>query len=274
MPKCPKDLVIEYLESEKQIRSISQERDDFRGKKEKEITDLKWEVYEPKIRALEEERDEKVSEINEESNARVRSLTEKIAELNETVEKVERVLSFLKPTRKSAEWLDFDESTVKAYGDYCEKIGTFYRDDFLKIVAYIAENRKPKNKYTLALVGRCFFKEKQMKFPYSYGLDLNIFGQGLTVAIHITDKPTIDGAKTYFTKNKEKILKLTMEKYQEVKKEYLDVRKTYTTDDFKELIAYRCLECGFFYTEREANRISRIESSSCPNCEKGSFGRC
>lgn len=263
------DLVIEYLESEKQISSISQARDDFREKKEKEITDLTLD-YEPKIRALEDERDERVAEIRKESESKRFESDEKITELHKTIEKVERILSFLKPTWRSAEWLDFDEGTVKAYRDrYCEKIGTFYRDEYLKIVAYIAENSKPKNKYSLTLVGKCFFGEKQMPFPYAYGLDLAIFGEGFTVAVPVIDKPTIEEAKAYFTKNREKILKPTMEKYQEVKKEYLDVIRTYTIDDFGNLIAYRCSECGFFYTEREARHISRIEESSCPNCEKG-----
>lgn len=266
-------VVIEYLESEKRISSLSQARDDFREKKEKEITDLKWEVYQPKIRALEDERDERVAEIRKESESKQLESNEKIAELHKTIEKVERILSFLKPTawkeKKNAEWLDFDESTVKAY-HYCEKIETFYKDEYLKIVAYISENSKPKNKYSLTLVGKCFFTEKQIKFPYGYGLDLAIFGEGFTVAVPVIDKPTIEEAKAYYTKNKEKILKPTMEEYQAVKKEYLDVIRTYTIDDFKKLIAYRCdLGCGFFYTEREERHIARVEGSSCPNCEKG-----
>lgn len=264
------ELVSAYRESEKQISSISRESDEFKENKEEEIQDV-GEVYEPKIDALKQERDEKIREIEGGIESREKESEEKINELHRNIEKVERILSFLKPTHRTAEWVDFDEDKVEACRDYhIEKIGTFYRDECIKIVAYIVENGKPKNKYSLAIVGRSVFREEQIEgwehCVKSYGL--NIYTDGFfDVETNITDRPTIEEVKAYYEKNKEKILKSQLEQYQEVKKEYLDVLKTYKIDDFKELIAYRCSKCGYFYTERGARRISRIEDSDCPICE-------
>jgi len=260
------ELVSAYRESEKQISSISRESDEFKEKKEKEIQDVK-EVYGPKIRALEGKQHEKITDIHVEILSKKLESKEKINELYKNIEKVERILSFLKPTHRTAEWVDFDEDKVKAYRDcHIEKIGTFYRDECIKIVAYISENGKPKNKYTLAIVGRIGFRHEEIEGWKSCGVHIHTDGF-FDVEISITDRSTIEEIKAYYEKNKEKILKPQLEQYQEIKKEYLDVLKTYKIDDFKELIAYRCSKCGYFYTEREAGRISRIEDSDCPICE-------
>jgi len=135
---------------------------------------------------------------------------------------------------------------------------TFYKplfelenNEFLNMNLFITKNRKPKNKYSLIVVGKTFFCDNfggsnnlLNTNVYEYGL--NIHTDNANIKINIKDFPTFKQAEQYAEKNKEKILKIFREEHNNLIFEYKDVIENTNSTDWKIAV----LEDGKHYYEK------------------------
>jgi len=259
------ELLKQYIENKKQIDIIHEVRERYSKMNEKEIADMKWNVYRPKIRALQDERDAKEQQLLLNREAMVKAADESIEVLHVTIAKVNHLLGFFKLNTKKD--LEVKDETVRAFHDaYVESLGHIFNDEFLKIKLFIVENSKPKNKMSLVAVGKCLFDEELTSVPHGYGIPLYVREDWHNVEVVIKDLPTKEELREHLKSRKKTILSWLLAKYESVKQEYLACLKTYELKDFEKLIRYRC-KCGFFYSIREISRMSvRGDGVRCSRC--------
>ena len=238
------ELIKQFKENEKQIKSIDKDRDKFKEQKDKEIYHLKYSVYEKQINKLGKERDKKIDVIQTTIDNKNKEIKQKIDELYEVIGKVKRIVGFLKINERYKEqikegWdLEIKNDSVKYYerdnGKHFEWLDYLFDDDLMKIRLLIAENEKPKNKYSLVALGKTIFSDDKIikLHDSSYGVHLDT-KERFNIESIIKNSASIEELKAYLSKNKDKILKELREQYAEVKKEYLEVIKTYSLNDFK-----------------------------------------
>ena len=106
-----------------------------------------------------------------------------------------------------------------------ESLATLKNDKYAKIQAFIVENNKPKNKYSLIIVGKSIFREKlfsnKLDYPYWYGLRCRTSCNN--IAVGVKDRPTKEELVAYFEKNRDKMLKDYFEEHQQIEKEYEEI---------------------------------------------------
>lgn len=113
-------------------------------------------------------------------------------------------------------------------------------DGFFRIGVYIYLNSKPKNKYTLSIIGRNIFGEYDNNllnflkvFEWNYLSDIRENGDFKKVLKELPDKNKLI---EWFDKNKNKVFKEQMDKIEEIIKEYREVIKNTKSKDWE--IAY------------------------------------
>jgi len=266
------ELIKQYKENEQEIKKINNSLDELREKNRKETYNLQYKIYYDRIRALQDERDKKINELNKQLKEKENTKEQEREKLEGVIIKIQRIIKFLKTKKKD---IVINENDVKYYDRYNTKdkkplewLGYLYSDEFLKIKLLIAENDKPKNKYSLIVYGKCIFTDDIIKFPYSYGINLNDNYNGLNLKILIKDTSTIEELKKYLEKNKDKILKEKIEEYKEIKKEYLNTLEDYKIEDFKELFKVEC-SCGFFLLNKNSYSLDYNNKNKplCPKCK-------
>lgn len=160
-------------------------------------------------------------------------IKEIIAENYIIINQVKRVL-LLKKIYKNPLDLFFE---VKSYRDkYIELIDTLIKTKCIELRVYIYENDKPKNKYTLAVIGNSIFVDfdyKLIDLPRFYGLRIN--DNGSNISLCLKDNSTIENLKEYYHKNKDKFLKELLNQHAEIEKEYESVQKYYNTTAWEQL---------------------------------------
>lgn len=231
------EIIKNYKHSEREIKRITKERDRIAMKGKTEQADIQQE-YRKKIRALENKRNVRVEKIEGLLDAVWNESRGKIDELYKAIVKVERVAYFLSVDLNKD--LRIKNNEVKAYRDrHIESAGYIFDDLLLKIKAFVIENERPKNKYSLVAVGRSVFGEPAIKFPYFYGLPTCGF-DSFNLKKHIICFPTIGDARVWLGKKKAGLFKKTIEEYRAVKKEHKEVLDTYTLTDLKPIISHHC----------------------------------
>jgi len=149
---------------------------------------------------------------------------------------VGRILYFLK-LQLDVSW---EEEKLSAYRDkQLVRLGPLYQDEYLDVRLYAVENRRPKNRYTLVAIGRCTFRGSGyddrrgdiLELPYTYGCDVNCHGSRANIIQEFIHLPTIDDIKK-FAEKRNSLMKAFLAKYQEVKREYLEILRTYRLEEF------------------------------------------
>ncbi len=229
------------------IKNKLQKREEIKNNK---VTHIKYDVYDKKIKALEQERNKEVSKIEKEFDKEEVIKDKKIEELYKPITKVKRIFQFLqiqdnyKELVEGGYSLEIKKNSVEQYDrhnkDYLECLDYLFNDDLLKIRLFIAENDKPKNKYSLIAYGKTiFYGDKIITFPYSYGgVHINK-KEHFRIDITLKDSYDVETLKLYVLRNKDRILQEFIEQYQEVKKEYLETIKKYSLKDFKEFEIFK-----------------------------------
>ncbi|MFH1644057.1 MAG: hypothetical protein ABIA74_02685 [bacterium] len=265
------ELIKQYKENEQETKKINNSLDELRERNRKETYNLQYKIYWDKIKVLEEERDNKIKELDKQFKDKEKREEQKREELEGVIINVQRIINFLKIGKKEVIVKnDYVKPYNRDYGDkkYFKWLGYFYSDEFLKIRLLIAENDKPKNKYSLVVYGKCIFTDDIIKFPYSYGIHLNDNYNGLNLKTLIRDFSTIGELKKYLEKNKDKILKEKIEEYKKIKEEYFNTLENYKIEDFKELFKVECLKFGFFLFNKNQYSLYYNDKHKplCPKC--------
>ena len=125
-----------------------------------------------------------------------------IAVLHARLEPVERKIKFLEK-RDEIEKVDLDikEDKIKPYDDKeLVALGTFYEDRYLKVILFIAENDKPKNRYSLIAYGKTSLHEF-VDCSRGYGISISDHGMSYHFSMDLKSLPSIEELKTYLKRN-------------------------------------------------------------------------
>lgn len=224
---------------------------------------LQYDLYQPKIKALEDERDQ-LMQGNMDAHEKERDQKQKeIDSLHVVVKQVKRIMDFLR-VETDKDLAINDDAVTASLGGTKVHLGYIFDEDFLKIKLFIAENGKPKNKFTLIAVGRCLFRDHLLKLERGYVAGIHT-GFGINLEVAIKDAPSIEELMTWqaLPRAGEVFFALKGD-YETIKAEYLDVIKNHELHDFKELMTDLC-KCGYFYTIFD--RVHRPDGvASCPGC--------
>lgn len=128
-------------------------------------------------------------------------------------------------------------------------------DNFKKIAVYIVRNGKPKNKYSLVIVGKSIFGEGfGLKRLFCYGLAIH--ETGCSLLWNIRDRPTIEELKEWYSNNNNKLNPLNeyLTKHREIEAEYKEAIKLYELKEWK--ILY--LENQKDYYEKETEEYKEV----------------
>ncbi len=229
------------------IATLSDKESEARKTYNDESRRLQYDIYQERIRAIERERDEAINNLTTTHNAVIADLDSQIQEQVAVVNQAERILAFLKlGNSKDLAIPDNDIQLSQHIEQYQEALGYLCYDDYLKVKAFIIGNRKPKNKYSLIVVGKSIFPEEIIKYPYGYGMGINNWGHYFALQEVVKESASVDDLKAYYGKRKDAILKDTITEYEKVKAEYEEAKQVYTMADFAELVTWRCPKCNNF----------------------------
>jgi len=241
-------LISIYKENQHTILELKQVLDELHDQNQEERRKT-FNKYHTKFIALEEEQDQELNKLETKQDQELNKLEtkiqqinsdydKKISELNIPISDTKRIIYFLNQSKVK---LNFDvNKTTNRYG-HLELIQECYDVDLI-LVSYIAENDRPKNKYSLVIVGMCRFGDhnnsKILKLPYDYKISLYHDAiQWWSIEKEVKVFDSINSAKKYHKSNKiENIFKDFFTEYHTIKQEYLKAITTYTLDDFAEII--------------------------------------
>jgi len=114
---------------------------------------------------------------------------------------------------------------------YLKPLRILKNDEFAKIQTFIYENDKPKNKYTLCIIGKTIFNKKLIeKIPYYYGL--GVHDEDTNIRAWLRDAPTKEELIKWIDKKKD-VLKDFLEEHKAVEKEYKEVIESTKTKDWQ-----------------------------------------
>jgi hypothetical protein len=253
--------VTQILDTRKCIEELSKARDGERDRRDQEIHHLHWDIYQKKIRDIEEERDNAIRAVEATRDKAIAEKNKEIEAHNSVIEQAKRILAILSANIEPLAIGD-DEVKTREYGTETlgESLGYLLDDDYLKIKLFIILNSKPKNKYSLIAVGRSIFDEPLIKYHYGYGMEIQDSYLRFKLKVVLKDAPTPDELRDWLKKHK--VLADTLEEYQRVKQEYIATKQEYKTDDFKELITWACPQCNNFRTIFDSS-YARGETPQC-----------
>ena len=207
---------------------------------------LQYDVYSPKIRLLEDARDQ-LMRANVAAYEKERDQKKQEVEgLYLVVNQVKEILRFLKlETGKS---VDINDDDLRTYREKSkEGLGYIFEDEFLKIKLFIIENDKPKNKYSLVALGRTIFTEEQLKLRFHYGIHAHAAYHFQLEAV-LREGASVKELREWLQKQSQsKLLTDLKGDFDTVKAAYLDTLERYQVEDFRELLTDLCT-CGYFYS--------------------------
>lgn len=215
-----KDIVREYIENGKEIEKIREETKTKKGEvleeRNKELENIsdKKHALEVEERNIRQTAEQKESGLDAEENLKLKSYQDQR-------EAVKRIVEFLEVQERNKQ--------ASLVGDF-EVI--LHDDEYFKLGVQIIRNQKPVNCFDVVVLGDCVFYEPLIKQPYHghYGVTLN-------------SVKTEDDARKLIEKKKATIGQDVIKQVEALKKEYMEVIKTWKLSDFDELFEYNCCDC-------------------------------
>ncbi len=271
MKEKGKELATLALENRKMVDTLDKELDELRTSTDTEVRRLQYDVYQPKIRAIEEECRQEVEKVKADALAKHNAKVLDVRTLMEPVRKVERILEFFRlDTRVPIDITDEDVKISDRYKErYRENLGLVFDDPFLKVRLFVLENDKPKNKYILVLIGRCLFdtglgERPLLKLPRDYGLSISE-PWGSAPQHILKEAATVKELHTYWTAHGFSKVPWVAD-YVAVRAEYEHILKTYRVTDFEDFLTFTCPACGNFYTVFDHYHQDSEAPLTCHRC--------
>lgn len=234
--------ISEYKQSKKEREKIQEAENKYRvtlNKKKNEISDKFWEAE----RILREQKNKEQSALYDEDTKLDKEFNKQRKPSNEKINAYNRVLKFIGIAKATEElnprvyFYDYPRGkNGEIVGDqkeqqYIEPFKVIKDDEFVKIKVFISRNDKPKNKYTLCIIGATIFNKEILEVPYSYGLDVRT--EGNNIAVSLKDAPETNDLVIWYEKNKDKILKNFLEEHKKVEEEYIKVVEETQTKEWQ-----------------------------------------
>jgi len=228
----------EHKQAVKEINILRKNKENLNKNFERERSEVKnkfWDLHQ-KLKDKEYKDIEKIEDKQDNLN---KEMEEKINPHSKKINEFENIINLMKVSKNQVDLNlemyyynyprnDKGEIIRTKTGNYPDKEKIYLKplsilkdNKFYKIAVYIYKNSKPKNKFTLGVIGKSIFDSKKiLGFGWSYLADINEnghFKKGLKCL------PTKEELIKYFEKNKDKILKKEIDKIEETIKEYKEV---------------------------------------------------
>ena len=204
-------LLIDRIESQAEIKSEQREIE-LRAIRRKYI-DLEEELRREGADAL--------SAVQAVKDQESKETTAEITRLSEPLQTVKRVLLFKRIQKNGDDAVGHVE--VRAYHNKESLIiGSLSDTPTLVIDAVLAENGKPKNKYSLLVVGMATFGGMMESQKYGYSAPVDTKGR-CNIRMSIRDFPTKGELYAWYEKHKAGILADYIKEHQEIEAEYREV---------------------------------------------------
>lgn len=224
-----KDLVNEYKKNGIEIARIVAEDEEKGGVLEEKRYKLMKTIYKREDQIREDTNKIESNHLDEKEILR-QDTENQIEPHQQQRDSVKRIIEFLEVQERGRDIKMSCPSRVRE-GHYKEWQEWIHNDDYLKIRLLISENDKPVNKYTVSTVMTCVFLEPLIKLPDIWG------------GLEHTSVKTVEDAKAFIAKRKDKLHLDIIEKVAALEIEYLNVIAKYKLSDFEELFEYRCSKC-------------------------------
>jgi len=180
---------------------------------------------------LRHRKEDAVSAVESKREGEAKAASDEITKLEEPIRLVKRVLLFKKVQKEGNN--PVGHPTIHAYNDReLSVIGSLSDTSTLVLDVVLAENDKPKNKYSLVIVGNSAFRSI-LEPPHYYGAPFNTFGERCDIESGIRDFPTKEELQAWFAKNKMKILADYIKSHTETEAEYLIVAANCNTPEWE-----------------------------------------
>jgi hypothetical protein len=214
----------QFHEAVKEIRRLREaidKKDKERGLKEHH---LKYDVYQPKIIALEKERDDEIRRVIAEFEAFEEKRNQEMTPFIDSVFNVTEITNLMSIAIGAPDDLpieiysyrDIDDNGnyyKDGNGNYEARkiiyspIDTLVQDQYKNIQVFIVRNKKPINKYTLTIQGKSLFYNRldhilPERNSYIQGIDENT-----NIRQTLKEAPTVEALKKWYDKNKAHLLK-------------------------------------------------------------------
>lgn len=233
----------QYEEAMKIIQEGTTQQNEIESRATTKLHDTQI-CYRDKINSLKNELYEKEQEIQEAKEKAIEDVQTKISNSiairNEHNKIITLIHNSITPTHKK------DPIKVHYY-KYGEKVSykphdLIHTDKYTSLYSYIVSNKKPKNKFSLIIVGQTIFNEDTMNcfkrnLSYtlnSYSIDAHI--NNANIKVLIKDAPSEKILIDYYSKNKEKIISNITDNLIPIKKEYEEAIELYKKKEWQ--IAY------------------------------------
>ena len=129
-------MINEYKENQKKIKTISDNIDKLQEKKGKEIYNLKYKIYDEKIKVLQDERDKKIDKLEDEFEKIENKKKEEIENLSIHINKVKRIIEFIEINKKEIRNLNFKAYSYYGFPkekNYLKPLDIIYNDEFIYV---------------------------------------------------------------------------------------------------------------------------------------------
>lgn len=245
--------VAQVFAQQEKIKQLSEERDKVKETMSTEIGRVQ-DKYRDQIWDLEHKRNEDVHRLEEARDAFVKGMDLGISIQYRVIGQARQILEYFRVPKQAI--LTIGDPKMSQYAEqYVESLGYLLDDDMLKVKIFIVGNRKPKNKYTLAAIGRSVFGEPLIKFPQSYGLEISFEeSRHNSLEMILRDAATPAELKDYFNyhlapshKNIPRLSEV-IEEYRKLRTDYAEAMQNYRLEEFGPLLTWHCPHCNNFRT--------------------------
>lgn len=236
------ELIKNYKKALQELKVLEKEGDKEREIHEKKAREIYNKYYELKDKLETRERKEKNAE-EEKFNKIKENIEKRTKPFIETRGNVLEILSLIKVFRKNYnthfEVYTSDKDEKGNYISDKRKIvlnpfEILEDDEFKKIAVYLVENGKPVNKFSLIIRGRSIFGYSDEFNKFRYGSYITgTHDEGCNIEKTLKDLPTEEGLKTWYSKNKENLLKDFKELQKQIEEKYKEAIELYKSKGWK-----------------------------------------
>jgi len=232
------NLLKSYKSVSKLIKELTEKVSNLTEERQEKETKICYDIYQPKIKALEKEMVDKINELSLTTNEKVGAIKAEIKELNVVVQKVRRIFQLVQVVKdeekdpKNLEvkvyfYSDRDEAgnyTSKRREVYFQPVKVLFDDEYRKINVYLVQTEKPVNKYALIIRGKSIFENYRELIESSYGYVGRINGNA-SISVTVKEGKTEKELLGWLAKNEQKVIAMCPVNFEELVADYGDAKE-------------------------------------------------
>jgi hypothetical protein len=239
----------QYRDAITTIKMLEAETESKKTKQNSLKHHLQYEVYQPKIRAIEKERDEALEKVTIDFNSFKAKQEELLKPNREVVRGIKECISLMRVdgtqdlTIEIYSYRNKDEDGHyyrNAEGGYENRkifytpIDTIIQDQYKNIQVFIVKNGKPTNRYTLTVQGKSIFHNLTFVTAKDWRCYVNGVIENTNIRLHLKDAPTTEALQKWYDKNKANLLKdFFLAEHAQVEKRYEEAKELYKKTEWK-----------------------------------------